>query len=130
MNNICTSIEQSKKLIELGIDINTADMYWFNRHIDMTQTKYELFVVDKSDKYIDFFNSYAVAVEKGEIIPAWSISALLSLIKPVNGNTYTIRGTLDGGAAISFDEVTNVMYQENEIIDAVYNMILWLHKKK
>lgn len=28
MNKICTSIEQSKKLIELGIDINTADMFW------------------------------------------------------------------------------------------------------
>ena len=27
MNNICTSIEQSQKLIELGIDVNTADMY-------------------------------------------------------------------------------------------------------
>ena len=26
MNKICTSIEQSKKLIELGIDANTADM--------------------------------------------------------------------------------------------------------
>lgn len=26
MNNICTSIEQSKKLIELGIDVNSADM--------------------------------------------------------------------------------------------------------
>ena len=25
---ICTTIEQSKKLIELGIDINTADMMW------------------------------------------------------------------------------------------------------
>lgn len=24
---ICTSIEQSKKLIEFGIDVNTADMY-------------------------------------------------------------------------------------------------------
>ena len=28
MNKICTSIEQSKKLIELGIDVNTADMFW------------------------------------------------------------------------------------------------------
>ena len=28
MNKICTSIEQSKKLIELGIDVNTADMYY------------------------------------------------------------------------------------------------------
>jgi hypothetical protein len=28
MNKICTSIEQSKKLLELGIDVNTADMYY------------------------------------------------------------------------------------------------------
>jgi hypothetical protein len=28
MNKICTSIEQSKKLIELGLDVNTADMFW------------------------------------------------------------------------------------------------------
>lgn len=26
MNKICTNLEQSKKLIELGIDVNTADM--------------------------------------------------------------------------------------------------------
>lgn len=31
MNKICTNVSQSKKLIELGIDVNTADMnyYWF-----------------------------------------------------------------------------------------------------
>ena len=28
MNKICTSQEQSKKLIELGIDTTTADMFW------------------------------------------------------------------------------------------------------
>ena len=30
MNKICTSIEQSQKLIKLGIDVNTADMCWQN----------------------------------------------------------------------------------------------------
>ena len=29
MNKICTSLEQSQKLKELWIDINTADMYWW-----------------------------------------------------------------------------------------------------
>lgn len=30
MGKICTTIEQSKKLIELGIDTETADMfYWY-----------------------------------------------------------------------------------------------------
>ena len=28
MKKICTTIEQSKKLIELGIDVRTADMHW------------------------------------------------------------------------------------------------------
>ena len=31
MNKICTSMEQSQKLMELGIDVNTADMYYPNR---------------------------------------------------------------------------------------------------
>ena len=80
MNKICTSIEQSQKLIELGIDVNTADMYWLNRYIDLIETKYELLVVDRSNKHIDFFNSYAIAVEEGEIIPCWSLSALFDIM--------------------------------------------------
>lgn len=28
MNKICTSIEQFKKLIELGIAVTTANMFW------------------------------------------------------------------------------------------------------
>ena len=62
--------------------------------------------------------------------PCWSLAALLSVIKPINENTYSIIGTLDGGAIISFDEITNVMYQEKEIIDAVFEMILKLHEQK
>lgn len=120
-----TDIEQSKKLAEI-LPIESADMYWFNRHVDLTETKYEVFVIDKSNKYIDFFKSYAVAVDNNEIIPCWSLAALLGVIKPINENTYTIRGTLDGGAIISFDEVTSVMYQEKEIIDAVFEMVVWL----
>lgn len=43
MNKICTSLEQSKKLIELGIDIYTADMFWKNA---------------VSDKYIQCFTPF------------------------------------------------------------------------
>lgn len=35
-------------------------------------------------------------------------------------------GTLDGGVMISFGEVTNVAFQEKEIIDAVFEMLVWL----
>lgn len=30
MNQIATTIEQSKKLIELGLSADTADMYYYN----------------------------------------------------------------------------------------------------
>ena len=63
MNKICTSIEQSKKLIELGIDVKTADMYlWFSGR------RYYIEAIDDGD-----FN------EEGDI-PAWSLSALLELM--------------------------------------------------
>lgn len=101
MNKICTSIEQSQKLIDLGIDVSTADMCWQN-------------------------NEFPIGFNDDDAIPAWSLSALLDIIEPVNNNTYTLKGTLDGGAMISFDEVTNVMFQEKEIIDAVFEMVVWL----
>lgn len=28
MKQICTTVDQSKKLIELGLDVETSDMYW------------------------------------------------------------------------------------------------------
>ena len=113
MNKICTSIEQSKKLIELGVDINTADMFWdtlFAKNPEAQVNNHHLV-----DEYDDEHR-----------VPAWSLTALLSLIKPVNDNSYTLIGTLDGGAMISFEEVTNIMFQEEEIIDAVFEMIVWL----
>lgn len=125
MNKICTSIEQSKKLIELGIDVKTADMYWLNRHIDLTQTKYELFVVDRSDKHIDFFNSYAVAIDNNEIIPAWSVTALLNAITiehnlhgylTENGKVYRVE-TLYAGNSKSYDNP----------VDACYELIIKIH---
>lgn len=55
MSKICTSIEQSQKLIELGIDINTADMCWQN-------------------------NEFPIGFNDDEAVPAWSLTALLELI--------------------------------------------------
>lgn len=62
-SKICTSIEQSKKLIELGIDVNTADMYyqWYS------ETESALHVGKGSKKL-------------NADCPAWSLSALLDLM--------------------------------------------------
>lgn len=67
MNKICTSQEQSKKLIELGIDATTADMFW-----DTLSTKNPEAQVDNHhlvDEYDDWYR-----------VPAWSLSALMNLL--------------------------------------------------
>lgn len=112
MSKICTSPEQSRILIDIGIDIRTADMWYGNGDPD----KLEL-------------GGWEDNPHDDDDVPAWSLPALLSLIPPINDNTYTLRGTLDGGALISFEEVTNVMYQEEEVIDSVCEMIMWLNVK-
>ena len=57
---IATTIEQSKKLIELGIDVNSADMYYWHGCYRLLR------VNDGKCEDID--------------IPAWSLSALLKIL--------------------------------------------------
>jgi len=123
---IATDIEQSKKLAKI-LPIESADMYWLNRHIDLTETKYEVFIINKSNKYIDFFNSYAVAVDNNEIIPAWSLSALLELIP--NPDIQKINGEW---ICSSYQDYSNSVKRIscNTSIDACYEMIIKLHEQK
>ena len=119
MNKICTSIEQSKKLIELGIDVRTADMHYFDDHYNIetleTGFLYSTYLSYKDDKF--------------DYIPAWSLSALLGFMPIINDSTYKMCGTLDGGALISHEELTCVMFQENNPLDAVFEMVCWLKEK-
>lgn len=126
MNKICTSVEQSNKLIELGIDVSTADMFW-HRKLDGT---YSLSIDDdvlKSDT------------------PAWSITALLELMPSYlfefeRGIDLNIYPNLNGKAwhcsympnAIEnmktdkFKQITN----GDNLVDAAYDMVVWLKKNK
>ena len=64
MSKICTSQEQSKKLVELGIDVNTADMYY-----------------DCNSYGIQGKPEVAVGTVWSKDIPAWSLTALLGVMK-------------------------------------------------
>ena len=78
MNKICTSLEQSKKLMELGINVDTADMRY--SYI----APYNPSFCDDMVYTIDFAKPLDID------IPAWSLSALLNLmpetIVPDNGS--------------------------------------------
>ena len=126
-----TDLKQSKKLAEI-LPKESADMrYGYIAPYDYSDRMYDG-GYDEVPYPKDFLKknpNFSENEYDGEL-PCWSLAALINAIKPYNENTYTIKGTLDGGALISFDEVTNVMYQEKEIVDAVYEMILWLNEKK
>ena len=140
MTKICTTIEQSKKLMELGIDVHTADMYWLNRHIDLTETKYESFVVDRYNKHIDFFNSYAVAVDNNEIVPSWSLSALLGLMPKNESKTIDLCLGGSNGVEHTFDWFCTCDENEDPYgyktfhskspIDCTFEMICWLKENE
>ena len=131
MNKICTSIEQSKKLMELGIDIATADMCWCNENDVITVPYLDSLITE---------------------CPAWSLSALLGFIKSeiygedVYGKTVTYKvdfrkykftddldlyqiayGSIkfDVDGQHSFKDMVNTGEKEN-LIDAAFEMVVWL----
>ena len=112
-----TDLGQSKKLAEI-LPIESADMY-----IDTTVTPSFIGIIREDVPRPITINDL---ISNNGIYPCWSLAALLSLLKPCNSETYTIRGTLDGGATIEFSGITNVMYQEDNPLDAVFEMIVWL----
>lgn len=129
-----TDIEQSIQLAKI-LPLESADMYWLNRHIDLTETKYDVFVIDKSDKHIDFFKSYAVAVDNNEIIPCWSLAMLLEIIPKKIKDFNVLR--IDIGEkdfSIWYDELGYGVNTELPditmecTVDACYNMIIELNK--
>ena len=117
MTKICTTIEQSKKLLELGIDINTADL---------TVTNYPLqngsrfdFICCKLPN--DTFPS--ITDGKSEKVPAWSLSALLKLMPQ-----WTLNGFANGKFNCRDDRVEKYALVDTCPLDAAFEMICWLKK--
>jgi len=125
MNKICTDIEQSKKLIELGVDANTADMC--HRYRWSNNSFINLPCAEKAREPIT-----------GDI-PAWSLSALLELIPPylgefgegidfgfgkaMNGKWYSAHYLqyFQNGDVDSVKTVTG-----DTAVDAAFEMVVWL----
>ena len=112
MEKICTTIEQSKKLLELGIDINTSDMYWS--------------LVNKNHPPI--IGKYC-AEYGGMQLPAWSLSALFDLLpehtrvpSSLKQNKYMCNyhnGIVEFGDDCHKNKSTN-------LFDVVFEMVCWL----
>ena len=128
MTKICTTIDQSKKFLDLGIDINTADMWY--QHIGYS-------IIDGKEK-----PTYFPMVIRDNIsdddIPAWSLSALeklmpFQIIK--NNKRFGFKqwkGYNSQGETYCFEYVSNIgtilyeTYHWNNPLDAAFEMIVWL----
>ena len=137
MNKICTSLEQSKKLMELGIDITTADMLW----------TYDFMVND-----INGLNVISELLQPEENdIPAWSLNVLMNFLPSeftevgkYSTTTYKIKirkykftdevdlyqiaygsYTFHEDGSSSWKDMINTGEKEN-LIDAAFQMLVWL----
>lgn len=142
MNKICTSIEQSKKLIELGIDVNTADMWWAERYKGRTTMDFQYIVDEEPYYYLSFIkpsnDNYSQDTIKD--IPAWSLAALLNIIpQEIFNGEYVINITegCDENWVITYDHIDNKSHSfyglstgADNLIDVCYEMILKLNEQK
>ena len=117
MSNIATTIEQSRHLLELGLDPKTADMCW-----EMEKGNWILNVGRKSAQ-----------VNRGFAIPAWSVSALLEVIKGVFAyTTIAISGASKGFNFIRCKDLNYIWTHDvnaDSPIGAAYEMVCLLLKQ-
>ena len=113
---IATSVEQSKRLIELGLDPDTADMCYGA-------------VFGKKVEYWNIPKAYKADRESGDM-PCWSLSALIGLTNVCDryelhlrsDKTWNVFATCEGKVFRSFD-INNKGFKT--IFDAAYNTLLW-----
>ena len=123
MNKICTTIEQSKKLIELGIDINTADMYYqyfksYSPSNGVTTGHCDIPIIGS---WKEHHISIPDPAMPNADIPAWSLSALLELISNWQMQTQ------DNGIGILYGCKEEIKIIEGETpLDVAFQMVVWL----
>lgn len=105
MSKICTNLEQSKRLQSLGIDVNTADMYY-----------------DCNSYGIQGKPEVAIGTVWSKDIPVWSLTALLKLIPK-----FSLEKDISNNAGCQLCYNYNTTYYD-EPVDAAVEMICWLKK--
>ena len=119
MTKVCTTIKQSRKLFELGIDIKTADMYYMYRHWEIDENT----VGAQSDAHIGFNSDIYYGADNGKTyhyVPAWSLTALLGLIPK-----FSLEKDVSGNEGYQLHYNYNTIYYDDPI-DAAFDMICWL----
>jgi len=110
---IATTIEQSKHLIERGVDINTADMYYSHDYnIDEYEDDAQIITQSELGQHFSLFP---------EDTPAWSLTALLDFIPDMELAKFT-----KDEKPWYFIGVPHHQEDAETAIEAAYKMVCWL----
>lgn len=108
MSQIATTIEQSKLLIEAGLDPESCDTWWIIRR-PLKYDGWKLVYNGEPYVYLSTHKEEPIALAEFEIVPAWSLSRLIDLIAetglPMN------YGPMKDSAAVLDHAVNALEYQ-------------------
>ena len=138
MAKICTSIEQSKKLLELGLSHKSADMY-YEYVLPHSDKLHHVPNIGEPTNALSWYNKGYTLGGKNKpmtleefCIPCWSLGALLDVLKTRKDcnfitihSSYSLKWILN----TSYYELANWKEKETieeTLIDTVYNTIVWL----
>lgn len=139
-NKIATDLEQSVKLVELGIDPSTADMHW--ESISDDDHRLGLFTAKETKESLERMQYTLKTTFNVKLSPAWSLSALLEML-PLKINVgndlcplkidkeYNNKNLKVGYGVCYLDKNSNgVGYFKENPLDAVFEMIVYLKENK
>ncbi len=127
-----TTIEQSKKLIELGLSADTADMTWEKVAKCLTEDFYWKLIIGLDKAIKDNLFSY----RNGHVLPCWSLSKLIELMPDkicIDNENYHINFNKKEVAykgRITWEGQLGITIIDDNLINAVFKMICYLLENK
>lgn len=116
-NPICTSVEQSQRLIGLGLDVYTADLYYILRRNG--EPRLALFASNIPEGMLNY-------------LPAWSLSALINQLPQfitAENTDYCLMMTRDRIVYWNPNKDNLFETTEDNLLEAVVETLAWLIEK-
>jgi hypothetical protein len=125
---ICTTKEQSKRLLELGLDADTSDMCWLAKKLwgdDVEIPEEDRSYILSTDKDDSFCSRYDV-----DCVPSWSLHRLIAMLPLEIEDDYSTESFLKiEGSNIMYKEKGIFIYnsfEKDNIYDNIIDCIEWL----
>ncbi len=113
---ISTTIEQSKKLVEIGISADSADMWWVA--LNWQETEY---YVEVKQEGIE---------QPKKAIPCWSLAALLDYLSTVSSFTIDVSNRECLLVVSPVKSIETIKCYADNLVNACVEMIVKLKKEK